>query len=480
MKSEDLRTAAATQIIAAVSQGQISAEEVCRFFLNRIDQFNPRLNAFVSVNELALEQARQIDNRRKAGQSLGRLAGLPIAVKDVICVAQMPATAGSKMLKDFVPPYSASVIENLVAEDAILIGKTNTDEFAMGSTGETSHFGASKNPWDQNCSPGGSSSGSAVAVAMRLCAMALGSDTGGSIRQPAAFCGIVGMKPSYGVVSRYGVIAYASSLDQVGPMGLYAEDCELLLDVMARADAKDSHSYAVARDIPSQSKYRLGIPKQFLSQQLQPAIRRSFDLQIQKLRDQGHEIEETSIESLQYAVACYYLIASSEASSNLARYDGVRFGYRAAGAKNLRDLYRRSRSEAFGAEVKKRIMLGSCALSSGYYDEFFDKACRVRAQIIQDMNLALSRYDFLLAPVSAHFAYPLNSAQAPSLTMYNNDLFTIPANLAGLPAISLPLPRPRDQMPSGLQIMSKAGDDFRLLAFAKEFASSSIDLPEDF
>ena len=456
----------ASEIRDAVRARQISAVEVCEAALTRIDQHNPSLNAFLSIaRDRALERARAIDRGRHAGP----LAGVPLAVKDNIMTRGIPTTAASRMLRTFVPPYDATVIERLEEAGAVILGKTNCDEFAMGSTTENSAFGPSRNPWNADHISGGSSGGSAVAVAAGLSPLALGSDTGGSIRQPASLCGIVGLKPTYGRVSRYGLIAFASSLDQIGPMTRTARDAALALSVLAGGDPLDStcsrepgadYTAALTGDIRG---VRLGVPRTMLEHGVADAVRDCFYGALDMLRSRGAELMDIELPHAGYAISTYYVIATAEASSNLARYDGVRYGFRAEGARSLREMYEKTRSEGFGAEVKRRIMLGTYVLSAGYYDAYYLKAQRVRTLVRRDYDRAFENVDAVVMPTSPTAAFRIGEKVEDPLSLYLTDVFTVSANLAGLPALSVPCGLTPDKLPIGLQLTGRPFDEAMLL-----------------
>ncbi len=456
----------AREIRDAVSRREISAVEVCETALARIDARNPTLNAFLAVaRDRALERARAIDRDKHPGP----LAGVPIAIKDNIMTRGIATTAASKMLRTFVPPYDATVVGRLEAAGAVVIGKTNCDEFAMGSSTENSAFGASRNPWNTNHIPGGSSGGSAVAVAAGFSPIALGSDTGGSIRQPASLCGIVGLKPTYGRVSRYGLIAFASSLDQIGPMTRTAHDAALSLSVLAGPDPYDSTASqeppadylgALTGDIRGM---RLGVPRTMLEQGVERAVGDCFYGALDILRARGAELVDIELPHAPYAISTYYVIATAEASSNLARYDGVRYGFRAEGAGNLREMYEKTRSQGFGPEVKRRIMLGTYVLSAGYYDAYYLKAQQVRTLVRRDYDRAFEKVDAVVMPTSPTAAFRIGEKMEDPLSLYLTDVFTVSANLAGLPALSVPCGLTPDRLPIGLQLTGKPFDEATLL-----------------
>jgi aspartyl-tRNA(Asn)/glutamyl-tRNA(Gln) amidotransferase subunit A len=466
----DLTSASIVAIRDAVRARKISAVEVTRHFLNRANALNPKLNAIVTLNLRALDEAKKIDDQLSAGADPGPLAGVPVAIKDLLCTKGIKTTASSKVLENFVPPYSATVVNKLEAAGAVVIGKTTLDEFAMGSSNETSAFGVCRNPWNPEYVPGGSSGGSAAALAARMAPAAIGTDTGGSIRQPAAFCGVYGIKPTYGRVSRYGIIAYASSLDQAGPMATTTEDTALLLEVISGKDKFDSTCANIG--VPAWTKdmradlrgVRIGLPKEYFSAQLDADVQRVTQEAIEAVKKCGAEVVDVSIPLVQHAVSIYYLIATSEASSNLARYDGVRFGYRAKtqGAMDLDEFYSTNRGESFGTEVKRRIMLGTYALSSGYYDAYYQKACQVRRLLRDEFLHAFEGCDLILSPVTTSPAFKIGSKISDPLEMYMNDIFTTSTNLAGLPGMSVPAGFSAQGLPIGVQLTAKHFDEQRL------------------
>jgi aspartyl-tRNA(Asn)/glutamyl-tRNA(Gln) amidotransferase subunit A len=432
-----------TELAAGLHSKQFSSLELTQAFIERIKQ-HAEINAYITVSEeTALNQA-QIADQLLAKGNYGALVGIPIAQKDIFCTQGIKTSCGSKMLDNFIAPYDATVIEKFNQSGAVMLGKLNMDEFAMGSSNENSFYGAVQNPWASDCVPGGSSGGSAAAVAARLAPAATGTDTGGSIRQPAALCGITGLKPTYGRVSRYGMIAYASSLDQGGPMARTAEDAALLLQVMSGFDPKDSTSAQQA--VPDFSAglndslqgLKIGLPKQFFSSDLDSQMAAAIQAAIDEYRKLGAEVKEVDMPNLNLAIPAYYVIASAECSSNLSRYDGVRFGYRCQNPEDLADLYTRSRGEAFGAEVKRRILMGTYALSAGYYDAYYLKAQQVRRLISDDFKRALSEVDVLMGPVTPSTAFRIGEKTDDPIQMYLEDIYTIAINLAGLPAMSIP------------------------------------------
>jgi aspartyl-tRNA(Asn)/glutamyl-tRNA(Gln) amidotransferase subunit A len=478
-------TTTAVSLLSNLRAGKISSVEVVRQLLDRENHLK-RLNVFVHLEpEQVLAQARAIDARRQSGEAVGRLAGVPVAIKDVLCVEGEPTTCGSRMLRGFRPPYDATVIAKLRASGAIIYGKTNMDEFAMGSSTENSAYGPTLNPWDETRVPGGSSGGSAVAVAAELAPLALGTDTGGSVRQPAAVCGVVGLKPSYGRVSRYGLIAYASSLDQIGPFAHDLADTALLLSVIAGRDLNDATSvpeevpdYVGTLDQPLPS-LRIGVVPEFFTEGLDPEVASAVQEAIRVYEKAGAAIKEVSLPHSKYGIPAYYIVAPAECSSNLARYDGTTYGHRAAdfspkypAEENLPPMIRMmmaSRAEGFGPEVKRRIMLGTFALSAGYADQYYNKALQVRRKIRTDFDSAFKEVDVLLGPTSPTPAFKLGERTADPLTMYLSDIYTITANLAGIPAISIPCGLTRRKLPIGLQLLAAPFAEETLLRAARVF-----------
>jgi aspartyl-tRNA(Asn)/glutamyl-tRNA(Gln) amidotransferase subunit A len=465
------RPGTAAAIRESIVSGRRSAVEICRETLARIEAVEPALHAFTTVTaEGALARAAEIDQCK----STLPLAGVPIALKDNLCTRGVRTTAGSRILADYLPPYDATVVTRLANAGAIVVGKTNCDEFAMGSSTENSAFGPSKNPWDLERTPGGSSGGSAAAVASRAVPIALGSDTGGSIRQPASLCGIVGFRPSYGRISRYGLLAFASSVDQVGPMTTSVADAALLMDVLAGPDPRDSTSAQVepesfASGLDGNLRgVRVGVPRALITGGTDAGVLRAFDAALETCRAHGATIVDVELPHGAHAVAVYYIVATAEASSNLARYDGVRFGHRAANAASLTDMYERTRGEGFGLEVKRRIMLGTYVLSAGYYDAYYAKAQQVRALIRQDHDIAFERADVIAMPTSPTVAFKLGERTSHPLQMYLADVFTVAAGLAGLPSISVPCGF-SERLPVGLQITGRAMDDRTVLRVADAY-----------
>ncbi len=470
---KNLTSFSASQIAQEVSSGNIKAEEVALAHLERIKAEDPKVKAFITVlEESALISAREVDLKRSQGKKLGKLAGVPIAVKDNILVEGVETTCASKILKGFKAPYDATIVEKLKKEDAVIIGKTNLDEFAMGSSNENSAFFKTKNPWNLDAVPGGSSGGSAAAVAAKMAPLSLGSDTGGSIRQPASFCGLVGLKPTYGLVSRYGLIAFASSLDQIGPMSRSVEDAALLLSSIAGHDLRDSTSSPEAQThfsgtpLEKLRGLRIGMPREYFAEGLDAEVQKSVWNAVNYLKTMGAEVKEVSLPHTSYAVATYYIIAPSEAASNLARFDGVRYGYRAQDVKNLSELYEKSRGEGFGPEVKRRIMLGTYALSSGYYDAYYNRAQKARTLISRDFENVFKEVDFLATPTAPSAAFKFGEKSADPVAMYLSDIFTIPSNLAGNASLSIPCGLNKDHLPIGLQLIAPAFEDEKLLALA--------------
>ncbi len=461
------------ELSAALAAGEISSVELTQAYLDRIAHYNKTLNAYITVcNDSALAQAKAADAARAKGDT-SPLLGIPLAHKDIFCTTGVRTTCGSRMLNNFIAPYDATVVERFNAAGAVMLGKTNMDEFAMGSSNETSYFGPVRNPWDTEKVPGGSSGGSAAAVAADLCAMATGTDTGGSIRQPAAFCGITGFKPSYGRVSRWGMIAFASSLDQAGPICKSAEDAALMMNVMAGLDEKDSTSI----DLPvedytatlndSLEGLRIGIPRQHFAEGLSPEVEQSIRDGLAVFEKLGATIKEIDLPNNHLSVSAYYVVAPAEASANLSRYDGVRYGYRCEDPVDLEDMYKRTRSEGFGAEVKRRIMVGTYALSAGFYDAYYRKAQRIRRLIKNDFSSAFKEVDVIIGPTSPHTAFGLGAKSDP-VAMYLEDIYTIAVNLAGLPGMSIPAGLPGG-MPTGMHIVGNDFAEAKLLNVAHQF-----------
>ena len=469
--------ATATSIRNDIAAGRLSAADACRAALARIDAVRGALNAFNLVDaDRALDRAEEIDRRRASREPLGPLAGVPIALKDNMNVRGMKTTASSRILEDFVPPFDATVVRRLEAAGAVIVAKTNCDEFAMGSSNENSAFGPVRNPWALDRIPGGSSGGSAAAVAARCVPLALGSDTGGSIRQPAACCGVAGLKPSYGRVSRYGLLAFASSLDQIGPFARTVADAALALSALAGADPCDATTARQA--VPdftaaltgSVKGVRIGVPRAFVTEGVDDQVRRAYQGALDTLRDNGAALIDIELPHAKYAVPVYYLVCTAEASSNLARYDGVKYGYRSPNAKDsLKEMYSRTRDEGFGPEVKRRIMLGTYVLSAGYYDAFYLKALQVRTLLRRDYDEAFERVDVVAMPTMPTPPFKLGEKASDPLQMYLGDIFTVSANLAGLPGISVPCGFSTDGLPIGFQLMGRMFDEATMLRVADAY-----------
>ena len=486
----DLTNASAVSLKQSMEEGSISAVELASAYLDRAEKLG-RLNVFVHLDrEAVLSQAKAVDEARSKKTPLGPLAGLPVAIKDVLCVRDEPTTCGSRMLKNFKPPYDATVVDRLRSAGAILFGKTNMDEFAMGSSTENSFYGPTLNPWDETRIPGGSSGGAAASVAADLAPLSLGSDTGGSIRQPAALCGVVGLKPTYGRVSRYGLIAFASSLDQIGPFAHDVSDAALLLNVIAGRDPLDSTSvdiptpdYLSALDQPFDQPLKIGVVKEFSGDGVDPEVQAAVDAALAIYKKEGAVVSEVALPHSSYGVPAYYIVAPAECSSNLARYEGTIYGHRAAdfspttpAEEDLPPLIRMmnaSRAEGFGAEVKRRIMLGTFALSAGYADQYYNQALKVRRLIRNDFDEAFKKVDVLISPTSPTPAFKLGERVSDPLAMYLSDIFTITANLAGIPGISIPCGTTKANLPIGLQLLAPAFAEEKLLKAARLYERSS-------
>lgn len=463
----------AVGLSAAIREGRFTAPEAMEAVLARIDAKEKDINAYVTIDrERALKAAAGVQEKIEKGELSGPLAGVPVAIKDNMCTEGMLTTCSSKILENFIPTFSAEAVVNLEKAGAVIIGKTNMDEFAMGSTTETSAYGETRNPWNTEYVPGGSSGGSAAAVAAGECFFALGSDTGGSIRQPASFCGVVGLKPTYGTVSRYGLIAYGSSLDQIGPLTKNVTDCAAVLELIASHDTKDSTS--VKREdtdftsalIDDVKGMKIGIPKDYFGDGLDAEVKEAVLAAAKVLEEKGAVVEEFDLSFVEYAIPTYYTIAAAEASSNLERFDGVKYGYRAAEYEGLHNMYKKTRSEGFGAEVKRRIMLGSFVLSSGYYDAYYLKALKVKAMIKKAFDEAFAKYDLILGPVAPTTAPRLGESLSDPLKMYLGDIYTISVNLAGLPGISLPCGKDSKGLPIGLQLIADRFQEKKLIQAA--------------
>ncbi len=459
---------------------EVSSEEITREYLNRIKQTDDKLNSFITVlDEPAIDQAKKADKIISSSDDFDPLTGIPLGIKDLISTAGVRTTCGSKILESYIPPYDASVIKKLKAKNAVIVGKLNMDEFAMGSSNETSYYGTVKNPWNLEHIPGGSSGGSAASVSARQCCVSLGSDTGGSIRQPAGCCGVVGMKPTYGRVSRFGLIAFASSLDQIGPFTKDVTDCAIMLNAICGHDPSDSTS--AKRDVPDFTKallndvkgMKIGIPSEYFIDGIDSEVETAVNAAIEQYKKLGAEIVEVSLPHTKYAVSVYYIIATAEASSNLARYDGVKYGYRTEDAKDLSDMYFKTRTEGFGSEVKRRIMLGTYVLSSGYYDAYYLRAQKVRTLIMNDFRNAFEKCDVILTPTAPTAAFKLGEKTSDPLQMYLSDIFTISANLAGTCGVSIPCGFTSNGLPIGLQLMGKHFDESSIIKAAYAFEQSS-------
>jgi aspartyl-tRNA(Asn)/glutamyl-tRNA(Gln) amidotransferase subunit A len=462
-----------------LSKGEISSQVITEVLLERTKKIEPQINAYLSVTEQeAIEEAKEADNLIAAGKA-SLLTGIPLAIKDNMCTKGIRTTCASRILEDFIPLYDATVVKRLKEGGAVILGKTNMDEFAMGSSTENSRFTVTRNPWNLNAIPGGSSGGSAAAVAADECIAALGSDTGGSIRQPAACCGVVGMKPTYGRVSRYGLVAFASSLDQIGPITKDVADCAIMLNAIAGPDRLDSTSLdlsipdyrkALVKDIKG---WVLGIPREFFVEGMDPEVEETVEAAMRALEAMGATVKEITLPHTSYAVATYYIICTAEASSNLARYDGVKYGFRAKGPTELIEMYLETRSQGFGPEVKRRIMLGTYVLSSGYYDAYYRKAAQVRTLIKADFEKAFSECDVIITPTSPTPAFRIGEKVQDPLQMYLSDIFTISVNLAGLPALSLPCGFSKDGLPIGLQIIGRHCEEERIIQAAYTFEQNT-------
>ncbi len=463
MNAKEITSLSLRQLSGCLRSGELTAVQAAEAYLASIRENDPSIRAYLSVlEEKAMGQAAETDRRRARGETLSPLAGVPVGIKDNICTKGVTTTCASRMLEQFVPPYSAHVIEKLAEAGAVMLGKLNMDEFAMGSSTENSFFQITHNPRDPSRVPGGSSGGSAAAVAAGEAAFALGSDTGGSIRQPAAFCGVVGMKPTYGTVSRYGLVAFASSLDQVGPLTRDVADSAMVMDCIAGHDSRDSTSIRMDK-LPYASQLgqdirgiKIALPEEFFGEGLSEDVRKGIQLAARRFQDLGAEIVRVSMPALTHALPAYYIISSAEASSNLARFDGIRYGYRSPDYEDITSLYKNSRSEGFGEEVKRRIMLGTFALSSGYYDAYYKKALQVRTLITRDYSRIFAACDCILSPVAPTTAYKIGEKTANPLEMYLGDIYTVPVNIAGLPGLSMPCAAASDGMPVGMQLIGPA------------------------
>ena len=469
----------AVELGKKIKDKEITVVEATKVALEQIKAVESDVHGYVSYDEeSALKRAEEVQKGIDDGTYTGPLAGVPMAIKDNICTKGYTTTCSSKILENFVPTYSAQTVENLIKEGVVFLGKTNMDEFAMGSTTETSAYGVTKNPWDLEKVPGGSSGGSAAAVAANECFMALGSDTGGSIRQPASYCGVTGIKPTYGTVSRYGLVAYASSLDQIGPVGKDVSDCAALLEIIAGHDTKDSTSMKredlqFSKELTGDIKgMKFGVPEEYLAEGLDPEVKASFMGVLDTLKELGAEVEFFSIKTMEYMIPAYYIIASAEASSNLERFDGVKYGFRAAEYEGLHDMYKKTRTAGFGEEVKRRIMLGSFVLSSGYYDAYYLKALRTKALIKKEFDQAFSKYDVLLAPASPFTAPKIGESLKDPLAMYLGDIYTVAVNLCGLPGITVPCGKDSKGLPIGIQMIGDCFMEKKILRAAHAYETS--------
>jgi aspartyl-tRNA(Asn)/glutamyl-tRNA(Gln) amidotransferase subunit A len=475
-----LINASLTELSAALAAKKVSAVELATMFLDRIERFNPMLNAFITLDRArTLAQAQAADERLKVGAGTTPLTGIPLGHKDIFCTRGWRTSCGSRMLANFVSPYDAHVVEKLATAGMVTLGKLNMDEFAMGSSNETSYFGPVKNPWDVSCVPGGSSGGSAAAVAARLVPAATGTDTGGSIRQPAALCGLTGLKPTYGAVSRYGMIAFASSLDQAGPMAKSAADCALLLNAMAGFDVRDSTSlerppedYGRELEKPL-GGLRIGLPREFFGEGMDADVRAAVEAALAEYRRLGAVTVDVKLPNSGLSVPAYYVIAPAEASSNLSRFDGVRYGYRAPEYDDLTEMYSRSRAQGFGAEVKRRILIGTYVLSHGYYDAYYLKAQKIRRLIAADFVEAFKQCDVIMGPTSPSVAFAFGAKSADPVQMYLSDIYTISTNLAGLPGMSLPCGFGTNNMPVGLQVIGNWFGEAKMLNVAHQYQKAT-------
>jgi aspartyl-tRNA(Asn)/glutamyl-tRNA(Gln) amidotransferase subunit A len=472
----DITSLTVHELQEKLEKNEITSEEIVKAYVDRINDKEKDVKAFVTtLCDEALEEAKKVDNERKAGKELSSLAGIPIGIKDNMCTKGVKTTCSSRMLEDFIAPYNATVVEKLNNENLINLGKLNMDEFAMGASTEYSYFKKTSNPWKLNTVPGGSSGGSAAAVAAELVPWALGSDTGGSIRQPSSFCGVVGLKPTYGLVSRYGLVAFASSLDQIGPITKDVRDSAILLNIIAGHDEKDSTSYDIPKkDYTKALKndvkgLKIGIPKEYFGEGINEEVKKKLEEAIETYKKLGAEVEEFSLNIAEYALATYYIIACAEASSNLGRFDGIRYGYRTENYTNLRELFRNSRSEGFGPEVKRRIILGTYVLSSGYYDAYYKKAQQVRTLVKKEFDKAFEKYDVLLTPTSPTVAFEMGTRSENPLEMYLADICTVSLNIAGLPGISIPCGVNSDGMPIGMQLIGNKFEEEKILNAAYTF-----------
>lgn len=479
----DICSMTALELGKKIKQKEVSVREAVEASLERIEEMEPKINSFVTVDaEGALKRAEEVQKGIDEGKITSPLAGVPVGIKDNMCTKGLLTTCSSKILKDFKPAFTAEAVLNLERAGAVIIGKTNMDEFAMGSTTETSYYGETKNPWNLAHVPGGSSGGSCAAVAANECSCALGSDTGGSIRQPSSFCGVVGIKPTYGTVSRYGLVAYGSSLDQIGPVGKNVADCAAVLEIIASHDKKDSTSIcredydftgALVDDVKGM---RIGIPRDYFGEGLDYEVKENILNAVKALEDKGACVEEFDLSLVQYAIPAYYVIASAEASSNLARFDGVKYGYRTGDYEGLHNMYKKTRSEGFGAEVKRRIMLGSFVLSSGYYDAYYLKALRTKALIKKAFDSAFEKYDIIAAPAAPTTAPKLGMSLRDPLKMYLGDIYTVSVNLAGLPGITVPVGMDAKGLPVGMQLIGNCFEEKKIIRAAYAYEQTGQDI----
>ena len=469
-----------SEIAKDIKNKKITIKEVLDSVYKRIEEVEPKVGAYITLTKKeAYKRAEKLQEKLDNGEDIGLLGGVPIAIKDNICTKNVKTTCASKMLENFEPIYNATVIEKLEDAGAIMIGKTNMDEFAMGSSTETSYFKKTANPWDVERVPGGSSGGSAACVSADMAYAALGSDTGGSIRQPASYCSVVGLKPTYGLISRYGLIAFASSLDQIGPLGKTVEDAAIMLNVIAGHDKKDTTSADLEKKDYTKSLVndvkgmKIGVPSSFVNDGINNDVKEAYDNSVNTLKELGAEIVDVKLEYAKYSLATYYIIATAEASSNLGRYDGIRYGHRAKEFSDLIDLYTKSRTEGFGDEVKRRIMLGTYVLSSGYYDAYYKRAQRVRTLIVEDFKKTFESCDAIMIPTAPNTSFKMGEHSTNPLEMYLEDIFTVPVNIAGLPAISIPGGFASNGMPIGLQFITKAFDEEKLLQIAYTYEQNT-------
>jgi aspartyl-tRNA(Asn)/glutamyl-tRNA(Gln) amidotransferase subunit A len=475
INNEEILKTDALTLGKLIKSGELTSVQVTSAFMDAIRAKDPVINSYITISDAALDEAALIDEKIKKGELTGTFAGVPVAVKDNICTKGMLTSCASRMLSNFIPPYDATVVSKIKEEGMVILGKTNMDEFAMGSTTETSYYGPTVNPCGENRVPGGSSGGSAAAVAADLAPIALGSDTGGSIRQPASFCGVTGLKPTYGTVSRYGLVAFASSLDQIGPIGKTALDCAAMFNLISGIDERDESSaesrkvdVEAVKDFDVKGK-KIGIPNEYFGEGIDADVKARVMEAVKYFEDNGAAVETFEMPIVEYAIPTYYIIACAEACSNLSRYDGVKYGYRPEGVDNLMDLYIKSRSEGFGMEVKRRIMLGNFVLSSGYYDAYYNKALQAKALIKKAFDEAFARYDVVIGPVAPTTALKAGESLSDPLKMYLGDICTVLINIVGLPAISVPCGNDGEGLPVGMQIIGKHFDEETILGFAANF-----------